>query len=99
MVRRFAFQQAHHNFYRGPVRPAELAWPPASKGRARTLSAAELVRHLLPAPTARAWRTPVKLWRRRASLGHPGLGGQRPDRRAAWQPAQRLEPRLGRERV
>ena len=81
MVRRFAFQQAHHNFYRAAqFGLAELAWPPASKGRART-PAAELDRHLLP-PPARAWRT--RRARRGggpAPLGHPGPGGQRPDRR------------------
>jgi hypothetical protein len=51
LTRRFAFQQAHHNFYRAAQfgLGAELAWPLGSGGRAGTLPAAELVRQLLPA--------------------------------------------------
>jgi len=51
LVRRFAFQQAHHNFYRAAQfgLGAELAWPLGPDGRARTVPAAELVRQLVPA--------------------------------------------------
>jgi hypothetical protein len=51
LVRRFAFQQAHHNFYRAAQfgLGAELAWPPDRDGRTRSLPATELVRELLPA--------------------------------------------------
>jgi hypothetical protein len=51
LTRRFAFRQAHHNFYRAAQfgLGAELAWPLGPDGRARTLPAAELVRQLLPA--------------------------------------------------
>jgi hypothetical protein len=51
LVRRFAFQQAHHNFYRAAQfgLGAELAWPLGAGGRSRTVPAAELVRQLLPA--------------------------------------------------
>jgi gamma-glutamyl:cysteine ligase YbdK (ATP-grasp superfamily) len=51
LTRRFAFQQAHHNFYRAAQfgLGAELAWPLGPDGRARTFPAAELVRQLLPA--------------------------------------------------
>jgi hypothetical protein len=50
MTRRFAFQQAHHNFYRAAQfgLAAELAWPLEPGGRPRTLTAPDLVRHLLP---------------------------------------------------
>jgi hypothetical protein len=51
LVRRFAFQQAHHNFYRAAQfgLRAELAWPLGAGGRSRTVPAAELVGQLLPA--------------------------------------------------
>jgi hypothetical protein len=51
LTRRFAFQQAHHNFYRAAQfgLGAELAWPLGPDGRARTFPAAELVRQLMPA--------------------------------------------------
>ena len=51
LVRRFAFQQAHHNFYRAAQfgLGAELAWPLGAGGRSRTIPAAELVGQLLPA--------------------------------------------------
>jgi hypothetical protein len=51
MTRRFAFQQAHHNFYRAAQfgLAAELAWPLEPGGRPRTVAAPDLVRHLLPA--------------------------------------------------
>jgi hypothetical protein len=54
LVRRFAFQQAHHNFYRAAQfgLGAELAWPLGAGGRSRTVPAAELVRQLLPAARA-----------------------------------------------
>ena len=54
LVRRFAFQQAHHNFYRAAQfgLGAELAWPLGAGGRSRTVPAAELVRRLLPAARA-----------------------------------------------
>jgi gamma-glutamyl:cysteine ligase YbdK (ATP-grasp superfamily) len=50
LTRRFAFQQAHHNFYRAAQLGlgAELAWPLGPDGRARALPAAELIRRLLP---------------------------------------------------
>ena len=50
LVRRFAFQQAHHNFYRAAQfgLGAELAWPLGTGGRSGTVPAAELVRRLLP---------------------------------------------------
>jgi gamma-glutamyl:cysteine ligase YbdK (ATP-grasp superfamily) len=103
MVRRFAFQQAHHNFYRAAQfgLGAELAWPPASKGRARTLPAAELVRHLLP--TARQGLEDagvlaeeagqlLSVIQARAASGQTGAAWQR-------QALAALEPRLGRERA
>src|SRR5215218_10549362 len=50
VTRRFAFQQAHHNFYRAAQfgLGAELAWPLGPSGRPRTLPVPEPVRHLLP---------------------------------------------------
>ena len=49
-TRRFAFQQAQHNFYRAAQfgLGAELAWPLGPSGRPRTLPVPEPVRHLLP---------------------------------------------------
>jgi hypothetical protein len=52
MTRRFAFQQAHHNFYRAAQfgLATELAWPMEPGGRPRTMAAApDLVRYLVPA--------------------------------------------------
>ena len=68
MTRRFAFQQAHHNFYRAAQfgLAAELAWPLEPGGRPRTVAAPDLVRHSSP-PPARAWRTPGSSPRRPAS--------------------------------
>ena len=49
-TRRFAFQQAQHNFYRAGQfgLGAELAWPLGPSGRPRTLPVPEPGRHLLP---------------------------------------------------
>jgi gamma-glutamyl:cysteine ligase YbdK (ATP-grasp superfamily) len=50
VTRRFAFQQAHHNFYRAAQfgLGAELAWPLGPGGRPRALAVPELVAQLLP---------------------------------------------------
>ena len=49
-VRRVAFQQAHHNFYRAmaPALRARLAWPLGAGGRVVTVPAAQLIQRLLP---------------------------------------------------
>ena len=49
-VRRVAFQQAHHNFYRAAQLGlrAELAWPLGAGGRVVTIPAAQLIQRLLP---------------------------------------------------
>ena len=50
MTSRFAFRQAHHNFYRAAQfgLGANLAWPLKPGGRPGILAAPDLVRHLLP---------------------------------------------------
>jgi hypothetical protein len=102
-TRRFAFQQAHHNFYRAAQfgLDAELAWPLAPSGRPRILAAPDLVRHLLP--TARQGLEDagvlaeeagelLSVIEARAASGHTG---------SAWQrlALAALEPKLGRERA
>jgi hypothetical protein len=103
LVGRFAFQQAHHNFYRAAQLGlgAELAWPPGTDGRALTLPAADLARRLLP--TAReglvvAGVDPdeaaelLEVIDARATSGQTG---------AVWQcrALAALEPRLGHRRA
>jgi gamma-glutamyl:cysteine ligase YbdK (ATP-grasp superfamily) len=103
LTRRFAFQQAHHNFYRAAQfgLGAELAWPLDPAGRARTLPAAELVRQLLPAArrglvdagvAAAEADQLLAVVEARAASGRTG---------AAWQreALAALERRLGRDRA
>jgi hypothetical protein len=103
VIRRFAFQQAHHNFYRAAQfgLGAELAWPLHPGGRARTLPAAELVRQLLPAArrglveagvVAEEAKELLAVVQARTASGQTGAVWQR-DALAA------LEPRLGRDRA
>jgi hypothetical protein len=102
-TRRFAFQQAHHNFYRAAQfgLGAELAWPLSPSGRPRILAAPDLVRHLLP--TARQGLEDagvlaaeagelLSVIQARAATGQTG---------AAWQrlALATLEPTLGREQA
>jgi hypothetical protein len=103
MTRRFAFQQAHHNFYRAAQfgLAAELAWPLEPSGRPGILAAPDLVRHLLP--TARQGLEDagvlaeeagelLDVIEARAASGQTG---------AVWQrlTLAALEPELGRERA
>ena len=96
MVRRFAFQQAHHNLPGRPSSASGPSWPGRRPPRAgpRTLPAAELVRHLLP--TARQGLEDagvlaeeagqlLSVIQARAASGQTG---------AAWQ-RQALAPRAG----
>ena len=102
LVRRFAFQQAHHNFYRAAQfgLAAELAWPLPS-GRPRTLAAPDLVRQLLPTACQGLEDAGVlteeadallSVIEARAASGQTG---------SAWQrlALASLEPKLGRERA
>jgi gamma-glutamyl:cysteine ligase YbdK (ATP-grasp superfamily) len=103
VTRRFAFQQAHHNFYRAAQfgLGAKLAWPLGPGGRSRSLVAPELVRYLLP--TARQGLEEagvlaeeaiqlLSVIEARAATGQTG---------AAWQrrALAAREPKLGRERA
>jgi gamma-glutamyl:cysteine ligase YbdK (ATP-grasp superfamily) len=101
LVRRFAFQQAHHNFYRAAQfgLGAELAWPVGAGGRSGTVPAAELVRHLLPAARqglvgagvlAEEADVLLSVIQARAATGQTGAAWQR-------QALATLEPTLGRE--
>ena len=103
LVRRFAFQQAHHNFYRAAQSGlgAQLAWPPAGGGRVRSLPATELVRELLPAARhglVDAGVDPeeagplLAVIEARTGTGQTGAAWQR-------QALTALEPRLGRRRA
>ena len=101
-IRRVAFQQVHHNFYRAGQLGlgAELAWPLGPGGQVRAVPAAELIHRLLPVA--------------RQGLEDAGVATQEVDRllavieaRAAcgqtgavWQrrTLATLEPRLGRDR-
>jgi gamma-glutamyl:cysteine ligase YbdK (ATP-grasp superfamily) len=103
MVRRFAFQQAHHNFYRAAQfgLGAELAWPPATDGRAWALPAAELVRQLLPTAAqglAEAGVDPAEAGSLLAVIEARVASGQTG---AVWQrqALAALERRLGRPRA
>jgi hypothetical protein len=102
-VRQFAFQQAHHNFYRAAQLGlgAELAWPLGPSGRPRTLPAPELVHHLLPVARQGLEDAGVlpeeagqllSVIEARAATGQTG---------AAWQrlALAGLEGRLGRQRA
>ena len=103
-TRRFAFQQAHHNFYRAAQfgLGAELAWPLASKRPAPDAPGGpELVHHLLP--TARQGLEDagvlaeeagqlLSVIQARAATGQTGAAWQR-------QALAALEPRLGREQA
>jgi hypothetical protein len=102
-TRRFAFQQAHHNFYRAAQfgLAAELAWPLEPSGRPRILAAPDLVHHLLPAARqgledagvlAEEARELLAVILARAATGQTG---------AAWQrlALAALEPKLGREQA
>jgi hypothetical protein len=102
-IRRVAFQQAHHNFYRAAQLGlrAELAWPLDPGGRVRTVPAVELVQRLLPAArqgledagvaTQEVDRLLAVIEERVAAGGQTG---------AVWQrrALAALEPRLGRDR-
>jgi hypothetical protein len=103
LVRRFAFQQAHHNFYRAAQfgLGAELAWPLGAGGRSGTVPAAELVHHLLP--TARQGLEDagvlaaeadelLSVIQARTATGQTGAAWQR-------QALATLEPTLGREQA
>jgi gamma-glutamyl:cysteine ligase YbdK (ATP-grasp superfamily) len=103
LTRRFAFQQAHHNFYRAAQfgLGAELAWPPHPAGRARTLPAAELVGQLLPAArqglvdagvAAEEAEALLAVIEARTASGQTGAAWQR-------QTLAALEPRLDRGRA
>jgi hypothetical protein len=103
LVRRFAFQQAHHNFYRAAQfgLGAELAWPPVKDGRAWTLAAAELVRELLPTAhqgLVDAGVDPEEAGSLLAVIEARTVTGQTG---AAWQrqALAALEPHLGRRRA
>ena len=102
-TRRFAFQQAHHNFYRAAQfgLAAELAWPTEPGGRPRTVAAPDLVRQLLPAARQgledagvfpEEARELLAVIEARAASGQTG---------AAWQglALATLERELGRERA
>jgi hypothetical protein len=100
-VRRVAFQQVHHNFYRAAQLGlgAELAWPLGPGSRVRTVPAAELVRRLLP--VARQGLedggvAPEEVDRLLTVIGARAATGQTG---AVWQrrALAALEPRLGRE--
>ena len=101
-IRRVAFQQAHHNFYRAGQLGlgAELAWPLGPGGQVRAVPAAELIHRLLPvarqgledagvATQEVDWLLAVI--EARAACGQTGAVWQRRTLAA-------LEPRLGRER-
>jgi hypothetical protein len=103
MTRRFAFQQAHHNFYRAAQfgLAAELAWPMAPGGRPRTVAAPDLVRHLLPAARQGledAGVFPQEAGQLLAVIEARAASGQTG---AAWQrlALATLERELGRERA
>jgi hypothetical protein len=102
-TRRFAFQQAHDNFYRAAQfgLGAELAWPLSPSGRPRILAAPDLVHRLLP--TARQGLEDagvlaaeagelLSVIQARAATGQTG---------GAWQrlALATLEPTLGREQA
>jgi len=101
LLRRMAFQQAHHNFYRAAQLglAAELAWPLGAGGRSRTMPAADLVLQLLPAAREGLVGAGVlpeeadgllQVIEDRTARGQTG---------AAWQrrALAALEPQLGRE--
>ena len=102
MINRFAFQQAHHNFYRAAQLGlgAHLAWP-ATTHPAPTLPAAELVHQLLPTATnglTKAGVDPEEANRLLAVIegrAHTGQTG------ATWQhqALATLEQRLGHRRA
>ncbi|HWD44571.1 MAG TPA: glutamate--cysteine ligase [Actinomycetota bacterium] len=103
VTRRFAFQQAHHNFYRAAQfgLGAELAWPLGPGGRPGILAAPDLVRHLLP--TARqgledAGVLPEEVGELLSVIQARAASGQTG---AAWQrlALAALEPKLGREQA
>jgi hypothetical protein len=100
-VRRVAFQQVHHNFYRAAQLglQAELAWPLGAGGRMRTVPAAELVERLVPAARQGledAGVAPEEVDRLLAVIDARAASGQTG---AVWQrrALAALEPRLGRE--
>jgi hypothetical protein len=103
LVRRFAFQQAHHNFYRAAQfgLAAELTWPLEPGGRPRTVAAPDLVRRLLP--TARAGLVDAGVLAEEAGplLAVIEARTQTGQTGAAWQrqALTALEPRLGRRRA
>ncbi|HEY8556599.1 MAG TPA: glutamate--cysteine ligase, partial [Actinomycetes bacterium] len=101
-IRRVAFQQVHHNFYRAGQLGlgAELAWPLGPGGQVRAVPAAELIHRLLRvarqgledagvATQEVDWLLAVI--EARAACGQTGAVWQRRTLAA-------LEPRLGRER-
>ena len=79
-TRRFAFQQAHHNFYRAAQfgLAAELAWPLDARGRPGIWPPPTWSATSSPRP-ARAWRTPACSPRRQVSSSR----SSRPARPAA----------------
>ncbi|HEX3211455.1 MAG TPA: hypothetical protein VH016_02715 [Actinomycetota bacterium] len=102
-TRRFAFQQAHHNFYRAAQfgLAAELAWPTEPGGRPRTVAAPDLVRQLLPAARQGledAGVFPEEAGQLLAVIEARAASGQTG---AAWQrlALATLERELGRERA
>jgi gamma-glutamyl:cysteine ligase YbdK (ATP-grasp superfamily) len=103
LVRRFAFQQAHHNFYRAAQfgLGTQLAWPGDAGGRSWTLPAAALVRRLLPTAAQGLVEAGVAaeevdqllaVIQARAETGQTGAGWQR-------QALATLESKLGRKQA
>jgi Glutamate-cysteine ligase family 2(GCS2) len=100
-VRRVAFQQAHHNFYRAAQLGlrAELAWPLGAGGRVVTIPAAQLIQRLLPLAhqgLQDAGVDPEEAGSLLAVIGARAATGQTG---AVWQrrTLATLEPQLGRE--
>jgi hypothetical protein len=100
-VRRVAFQQAHHSFYRAAQLGlrAELAWPLGAGGRVVTVPAAELIQRLLPVAhqgLEDAGVLPEEADRLLAVIKARAATGQTG---AVWQrrTLAALEPQLGRE--
>ena len=102
-IRRVAFQQAHHNFYRAAQLGlrAELAWPLGPGGRVRTVPADQLIQRLLPVAhqgLEDAGVLPEEADRLLAVIEARAATGQTG---AVWQrrTLAALEPQLGREQA
>jgi gamma-glutamyl:cysteine ligase YbdK (ATP-grasp superfamily) len=100
---RLSFERAEDGFYRAAQHglAAELTWPFGDNGRLRTLSAAALVRELLPAARQGLVAGGVAATEADRLLGVIAARVRSGQTGAAWQRwmLAALEPRLGRERA